>query len=109
VTDDKGEYRFVTIRPGEYPWGNHYNGWRPAHIHLSLFGPSYLTRLVTQMYFPGDPLLPLDPIFNSVPDEAARNRLVCVFDIGTTIPETALGYKFDIVLRGRAATPMVDD
>lgn len=109
VTDDKGEYRFVTIRPGEYPWGNHYNGWRPAHIHLSLFGPSYLTRLVTQMYFPGDPLLPLDPIFNSVPDEAARNRLICNFDIGTTIPETALGYKFDIVLRGRAATPMVDD
>lgn len=108
VTDDKGQYRFVTIRPGEYPWRNHFNAWRPAHIHLSLFGPAFVTRLVTQMYFPGDPLLPLDPIFNSVPDETARNRLISSFDIETTIPEEALGYKFDIVLRGRAATPMVD-
>jgi protocatechuate 3,4-dioxygenase beta subunit len=108
VTNDKGEYRFVTIRPGEYPWRNHYNAWRPAHIHLSLFGPAYVTRLVTQMYFPGDPLLPLDPIFNSVSDENARDRLISSFDIETTIPEEALGYKFDIVLRGRAATPMVD-
>ncbi|MBM3538223.1 MAG: protocatechuate 3,4-dioxygenase subunit beta [Alphaproteobacteria bacterium] len=108
VTNGKGEYRFVTIRPGEYPWRNHYNAWRPAHIHLSLFGPAYVTRLVTQMYFPGDPLLPLDPIFNSVADAVARDRLISSFDIETTIPEQALGYKFDIVLRGRAATPMVD-
>lgn len=109
VTNDKGEYRFTTIRPGEYPWRNHYNAWRPAHIHLSLFGPSFLTRMVTQMYFPGDPLLPLDPIFNSISDEKARNRLISSFDLETTIPEEALGYKFDIVLRGRDATPMEND
>ena len=69
LTDADGRYRFVTIKPGAYPWSNHHNAWRPAHIHFSLFGPSFLTRLVTQMYFPGDPLLPLDPIFNSIPDE----------------------------------------
>jgi len=106
LTDDEGRYRFVTIRPGEYPWGNHYNAWRPAHIHFSLFGPAFATRLVTQMYFPGDPLLPYDPIFNCTADEKARNRLISLFDWETTIPVQALGYKFDIILSGRDATPM---
>jgi protocatechuate 3,4-dioxygenase beta subunit len=106
VTDAEGRYRFVTIRPGEYPWRNHYNAWRPAHIHFSLFGPAFATRLVTQMYFPGDPLLSFDPIFNCTADEEARNRLVSVFDWETTVPEQALGYRFDIILRGREATPM---
>lgn len=108
VTDAQGRWRFVTIKPGAYPWRNHHNAWRPAHIHFSLFGPSFLTRLVTQMYFPGDPLLALDPIFLAVPEEAARARLVARFDLETTQPEWALGYCFDIVLRGRAATPMED-
>ncbi len=106
LTDAEGRYRFVTIRPGEYPWRNHYNAWRPAHIHFSLFGPAFATRLVTQMYFPGDPLLAHDPIFNCVSDEKARNRLVSIFDWESTIPEQALGYRFDIVLRGRESTPM---
>jgi protocatechuate 3,4-dioxygenase beta subunit len=104
VTDDEGRYRFVTIKPGAYPWRNHPNAWRPAHIHLSLFGPAFVTRLVTQMYFPGDPLIPLDPILAGVPDPAARQRLVSAFDLETTQPEWALGYRFDIVLRGRAQT-----
>ena len=106
LTDAKGRYRFLTIRPGEYPWRNHYNAWRPAHIHFSLFGQAFLTRLVTQMYFPGDPLLPYDPMYMSVPDERARMRLVSQFDLANTVPEQALAYRFDIVLRGRAATPM---
>jgi protocatechuate 3,4-dioxygenase beta subunit len=105
ITDAQGAYRFVTIKPGAYPWRNHYNAWRPAHIHYSLFGPGFATRLVTQMYFPGDPLLALDPIFNSVPDPDARQRLVSAFDISVTVPEHALGYRFDFVLRGRDATP----
>jgi protocatechuate 3,4-dioxygenase beta subunit len=105
VTDAEGCYRFVTIRPGAYPWRNHPNAWRPAHIHFSLLGASFLSRLVTQMYFPGDPLFPFDPIFNAVPDPAARERLIARFDLSTTEPEWALGYRFDIVLRGRAATP----
>jgi len=106
ITDAEGRYRFVTIRPGEYPWRNHYNAWRPAHIHFSLFGPAFATRLVTQMFFPGDPLLPFDPIFNCIADEKARNRLISVFDWETTMPLHALGYRFDIVLRGREETPM---
>lgn len=106
MTDNEGRYRFVTIRPGEYPWRNHYNAWRPAHIHFSLFGPAFVTRLVTQMYFPGDPLLEYDPMYTGIPDERARRRLISVFDWETTIPEQALGYKFDIVLRGRDETPM---
>jgi protocatechuate 3,4-dioxygenase beta subunit len=105
VTDAQGVYEFITIKPGAYPWRNHANAWRPAHIHFSLFGPSFLTRLVTQMYFPGDPLFPFDPIFNSVSDAKARARMVCQFDLGTTRPEWALGYTFDIVLRGPNATP----
>lgn len=105
ATDDEGRYRFITIKPGAYPWRNHHNAWRPQHIHLSLFGPSFMTRLVTQMYFPGDPLLPLDPIFNCVTDQRARDSMVSSFDLETTIPEFALGYRWDIVLRGRDATP----
>jgi protocatechuate 3,4-dioxygenase beta subunit len=105
VTDSEGRYRFVTIRPGEYPWHNQHNAWRPAHIHFSVFGPAFATRLVTQMYFPGDPLLPFDPIFNCTADEKARQRLISVFDWDTTMPERALGYRFDLVLRGREATP----
>jgi protocatechuate 3,4-dioxygenase beta subunit len=105
VTDGEGRYRFYTVKPGAYPWGNHHNAWRPNHIHFSLFGPSYLTRLVTQMYFPGDPLLDLDPIFLATPEQA-RERLVSKFSIDVTEPEFALGYVFDIVLRGALATPM---
>lgn len=104
LTGEDGEYRFVTIKPGAYPWRNHPNAWRPAHIHFSLFGNVYAQRLITQMYFPGDPLLAFDPIYRSVP-EGARERLVSRFDLGLTVPETALGYRFDIVLRGRDATP----
>jgi protocatechuate 3,4-dioxygenase beta subunit len=105
LTDDNGVYRFVTIKPGAYPWKNHPNAWRPAHIHYSLFGPAFATRLVTQMYFPGDPLFQYDPIFQSIPDERARQRLVAGFDLATTRPEWALGYQFNIILRGREATP----
>ena len=104
VTDSEGRYRFTTIKPGAYPWGNHDNAWRPAHIHFSLFGPSIATRLVTQVYFPGDPLLPLDPIFNATP-RGARDRLVAAFDIDATEAGFALGYRFDMVLRGRDETP----
>jgi len=105
MTDENGAYRFVTIKPGAYPWFNHYNAWRPAHIHLSIFGRAFVTRLVTQMYFPGDPLCALDPVFQAVPDEKGRLRLVSRFDLETTQPNWALGYKFDIVLRGPEATP----
>jgi protocatechuate 3,4-dioxygenase, beta subunit len=106
MTDAEGRYSFVTVKPGAYPWRNHPNAWRPAHIHFSLFGQAFLKRLVTQMYFPGDPLLAHDPIFNGTADEKARNRLVSDFDWDTTRPEFALGYRFDIVLRGPHATPM---
>ena len=105
ITDSEGRYRFVTIKPGAYPWRNHPNAWRPAHIHLSLFGSSFLSRLVTQMYFHNDPLFAYDPIMQSVPDERARQRLVSSFDLSLTAPEWALGYRFDIVLRGRESTP----
>jgi protocatechuate 3,4-dioxygenase beta subunit len=105
VTDETGNYRFVTIRPGAYPWRNHQNAWRPAHIHFSLFGPAFVTRLVTQMYFPGDPLMPLDAVLQSIPDAEAQRRLVSQFDLSLTEPEWALGFRFDIVLRGRRATP----
>ena len=108
-SDGEGRYRFLSIKPGAYPWGNHPNAWRPAHIHFSLFGPAFATRLVTQMYFPGDPLLPFDPIFNSTASEPARNRLVSSFDWETTTAQYALGYRFDIVLRGRDVIPMESD
>jgi protocatechuate 3,4-dioxygenase beta subunit len=104
LTDADGNFKFITIRPGAYPWRNHYNAWRPAHIHFSVFGPAFATRLITQMYFPGDALLPFDPIFNSTADEAARNRLISIFDWETTVCEHALGYRFDIVLSGRDST-----
>lgn len=105
LTNDRGEYRFVTIRPGAYPWENHVNAWRPAHIHFSVFGDGFLSRLVTQMYFPGDPLLPFDPILNGVPNAAARQRLVSSYDHQVTQPGVALGYRFDIVLCGSRMTP----
>jgi len=104
ITDPSGRYRFITIQPGSYPWGNHHNAWRPAHIHFSLFGRAFTQRLVTQMYFPGDPLLPYDPIYNSVPDERAKRRMIAEFSLDNTQPEWALAYKFDIVLRGWTAT-----
>jgi protocatechuate 3,4-dioxygenase, beta subunit len=108
VTDDEGRYRFITVKPGAYPWRNHPNAWRAAHIHISLFGPAFATRLVTQMYFPGDPLFFQDPIFQSVPDPRDRERMIAHFDLDQTVPEWALAYEFDLVLRGREATPMVD-
>jgi protocatechuate 3,4-dioxygenase, beta subunit len=104
LTDSHGRYRFVTIKPGPYPWKNHLNAWRPAHIHFSLFGRAFTQRLITQMYFPGDPLFGFDPIFNSVPDQRARERMISRFDMDITEPEWALGYVWDIVLRGRNAT-----
>src|SRR5690348_17176897 len=104
LTDEHGRYRFVTIKPGPYPWRNHLNAWRPAHVHFSFFGPSLASRLVTQMYFPGDPLIPLDPILSSIPDPRGREMLVSRLDLETTMPEWAVGYRWDVVLRG--ATPM---
>ncbi len=109
LTGAEGRYRFVTVKPGAYPWRNHDNAWRPAHIHFSLFGRAFVQRLITQMYFPGDPLFEQDPIFNAVRDGKARDRLVARFDWDATVPEWALGYRFDIVLRGRDATPMEDE
>jgi protocatechuate 3,4-dioxygenase beta subunit len=106
LTGADGSYRFLTIKPGAYPWRNHYNAWRPAHVHFSLFGLGLVQRLVTQMYFPGDPLLEYDPMYNSIPNEKARQRLISQFDWEQTIPDIALAYRFDIVLRGREDTPM---
>lgn len=108
LTDAEGRYRFVTVKPGAYPWGNHHNAWRPTHVHFSVFGPAFATRLVTQMYFPGDPLIPYDPIFNCTADEKARHRLISLFDWETTLPGQALGFHFDIILAGREATPWED-
>ena len=105
LTNERGEYRFTTIRPGAYPWLNHHNAWRPPHIHMSLFGRNFLERLVTQMYFQGDPLLALDPIYTSIPDAQGRQRLVAAYDHDVTQPEWALGYRFDIVLAGSSQTP----
>jgi protocatechuate 3,4-dioxygenase, beta subunit len=105
LTDANGRYEFITIKPGAYPWENHYNAWRPAHIHFSLFGPAFATRLITQMYFPDDPLFPYDPIFQSIPDERARQRLISKFDLQITQPQWALGFRFDIILRGIEAIP----
>ncbi|MBN6033567.1 protocatechuate 3,4-dioxygenase subunit beta [Amycolatopsis sp. 195334CR] len=109
LTDDDGHYEFTTIKPGAYPWKNHDNAWRPAHIHFSVFGTSFTQRLVTQMYFPEDPLFAQDPIFNSIPDEKARMRMVSRFDLARTRPEWALAYEFDIVLRGRDASVFEDE
>jgi protocatechuate 3,4-dioxygenase beta subunit len=106
LTDDEGRYRFTTIKPGPYPWRNHHNAWRPAHVHFSLFGTDFTQRMITQMYFPGDPLFPLDPIYQSITDPSARARLVADYDHGVTTPEWATGYRWDIVLNGPASTPM---
>ncbi|MGI5221011.1 protocatechuate 3,4-dioxygenase subunit beta [Nocardia sp. CA-290969] len=108
LTDSDGHYSFTTIKPGAYPWGNHHNAWRPAHIHFSLFGRAFTQRLVTQMYFPDDPMFFQDPIYNSVPD-GARQRMVSVFDYDATTDNWALGFRFDIVLRGRDATPFEEE
>jgi protocatechuate 3,4-dioxygenase beta subunit len=109
MTDDEGRYRFVTIRPGSYPWKNHANAWRPAHIHFSLFGRNFTQRLITQMYFPDDPLFGQDPIFNSIPDPAVRERLISRFDLSTTVPEWALAFAWDVRLGGRSATPLEEE
>ena len=105
MTDDDGRYTFTTIKPGPYPWGNHHNAWRPAHIHFSLMGQAFAQRLVTQMYFPGDPFFPYDPIFNAVRDARARDRMVSTFSIDDTRPDWAPAYEWDIVLRGHDGTP----
>ncbi|GAA5532628.1 protocatechuate 3,4-dioxygenase subunit beta [Deinococcus aluminii] len=105
LTDEYGEYELLTLRPGAYPWRNHPNAWRPAHIHFSIFGTGFTQRLVSQMYFPGDPLLAYDPIYQGIPDEKGRARLISRFDLALTQPEWALGYRFDIVLGGHAPTP----
>jgi protocatechuate 3,4-dioxygenase, beta subunit len=106
LTDDEGHYRFITVKPGAYPWPNHPNAWRAQHVHFSVFGPAFATRLVTQMYFPGDPLFFQDPIFHSVREPKHRDRMISSFDLDNTVEEWALAYRFDIVLRGREATPM---
>jgi protocatechuate 3,4-dioxygenase beta subunit len=108
LTDDDGNYRFITVKPGAYPWGNHENAWRPAHIHFSVFGRSFTERLVTQMYFPGDPLFRFDPIFNAIRNPAARALLVSEFDLDSTKPDWALAYRWNIVLGngGRGTTPI---
>ena len=106
LTDDEGWYRFITVKPGAYPWQNHPFAWRPAHIHFSLLGNAPVQRLVTQMYFPGDPLLALDPVYNSVPDEQARKRLISTLSLETGVEGDALGYRFDIVLAGAKSTPL---
>ena len=108
LTDGDGSYRFTTIKPGAYPWRNHPNAWRPAHIHFSLFGTEFTQRMITQMYYPGDPLFALDPIYQSVTDERARARLVAAYDHGSSQHDFLLGYRWDIVLTGRHATLMED-
>jgi protocatechuate 3,4-dioxygenase beta subunit len=109
LTDDEGRYHFITIKPGAYPWRNHPNAWRPAHVHFSIFSDAFAQRLVTQMYFPGDPLLPLDPLYNAMPDPEVRERLVARWSLELTQPEWSLGYEWDIVVAGRDATPLHDD
>jgi protocatechuate 3,4-dioxygenase, beta subunit len=105
ISDDDGWYRFRTVRPGPYPWRNRINDWRPAHIHVSVFGRAFVQRLVTQLYFEGDPLLRHDAIYATIPDAGARDRLVARLDLGETIPLDTIAYRFDVVLRGRRRTP----
>ena len=104
LTDPEGRYWFRTIKPGAYPWPNGGNDWRPAHIHFSLFGHAFAQRLITQMYFEGDPMIWQDPIASTIPDKAAIEQLVAALDRKATLPMDALAYKFDIVLRGRRST-----
>lgn len=104
LTDDDGWYAFTTIKPGPYPWGNHHNAWRPAHIHFSFFGTEFTQRLVSQVYFPGDPLFPYDPILQSITDERARARLVATYDHDLSEHERQTGYRWDVVLSGSHAT-----
>ncbi len=104
ITDADGYYWFKTIMPGPYPWPNGVNDWRPAHIHFSIFGHGFAQRLITQMYFEGDPLIPLCPIVRTIPDPAAIGRLIAPLDMNATIPMDMRAYKFDIVLRGRRST-----
>ena len=106
LTGPDGSYRFQTVKPGPYPWKNHHNAWRPAHIHFSLFGTDFTQRMVTQMYFPGDPLFALDPIYQSITDQQARDRLVAIYDHDVTQHEWATGYRWDIVLTGSQRTLM---
>ena len=108
LTDDEGRYSFTTIKPGPYPWGNHHNAWRPAHVHFSLLGQAFAQRLVTQMYFPADPLFSQDPIYNSVP-EGARERMISSFSMEGTQPDWSIAYEWDIVLRGHEATPFEEE
>ena len=109
TTNENGEYEFITVKPGAYPWRNHHNAWRPAHIHFSLFGRAFVQRLVTQMYFPEDPLFSQDPIFNAIPDPKARERLISNFDLSRSVPNWALAFNFDIVLRGANQTPFEEE
>jgi protocatechuate 3,4-dioxygenase beta subunit len=112
LTDEEGRYTFTTIKPGPYPWRNHQNAWRPAHIHFSLFGTEFTQRMITQMYFPGDPLFALDPILQSVTDPRARERLVAGYRHDLSEHEWLLGYEWDVVLTGPHATwlePEADD
>ena len=104
ITNDKGEYFFTTIKPGPYPWKNHVNAWRPAHIHFSLFGSGFTQRIITQMYFPGDPLFALDPIYNTIRSQKDRDRLISTYDHDLTVPEFSMGYRWDIVVDGPDAT-----
>lgn len=106
LTDDEGRWRFLTVRPGAYPWRNTYNAWRAAHIHFSIFGPGFASRLITQMYFPGDPLLETDPVYHAIPERTARERLISTYEADLSEAEYALGYRWDIVMRGRFETPM---
>jgi protocatechuate 3,4-dioxygenase beta subunit len=105
LTDSEGSFEFTTIRPGAYPWANHENAWRPAHVHFSILGPAFATRLITQMYFPDDPLFSLDPIVRAAGDAPARRRLLSSLDLSLTRPDQAIGYRFDIVVSGPRATP----
>ncbi len=104
VTDDEGRYKFTTIKPGPYPWKNHINAWRPAHIHFSVFGTGFTQRIVTQMYFPGDPLFALDPIYNTIRRQKDRDALISTYDHDLTVPEFSMGYRWDIVVDGPDAT-----
>ena len=104
LTDENGAFRFRTVKPGAYPWRNMVNNWRPAHIHVSVFGSGFVQRLITQCYFEGDPLIPICPIVQTIPDQEAIEQLTARLDLNATVPLDSIAYKFDIVLRGRRST-----